>query len=133
MNIIPDFVLASASPARRKLLQMVGIEPIVCQSNFDESQIELTDAERLVNTLAKCKAETVIDRFGDALVLGCDSVLKVNGRIYGKPESPAMAIARWQSMRGNKGILFSIEQIFIEIFKSILHFLHILNYPNNTD
>ena len=112
MNTIADFVLASASPARRKLLQMVGIEPIVCQSNFDESQIELADAERLVNTLAKCKAETVIDSFEDALVLGCDSVLAVNGRIYGKPESPEEAIARWQEMRGNKGILYTGHALF---------------------
>ena len=38
---IPQFVLASASPARRRLLQTVGIEPIVCPSDFDESQIQL--------------------------------------------------------------------------------------------
>ena len=112
MNKALDFVLASASPARRKLLQMVGIEPIVCQSNFDESQIELEDAEALVNTLAKYKAETVIDRFGDALVLGCDSVLTVNDRIYGKPESKQVAIARWQEMRGNKGILYTGHALF---------------------
>ncbi len=107
MNTIPDFILASASPARRKLLQMVGIEPTICQSNFDESQIQLEDAIELVNTLAKCKAETVADRFKDALILGCDSVLKVNDRIYGKPESPQVAIARWQEMRGNTGILYT--------------------------
>lgn len=107
MNTIPDFILASASPARRKLLQMVGIEPTVCQSNFDESQIKLEDAIELVNTLAKCKAEVVADRFKNSLILGCDSVLTVNDRIYGKPESPQVAIARWQEMRGNTGILYT--------------------------
>ena len=107
MNTIPDFILASASPARRKLLQMVGIEPTVCQSNFDESQIKLEDAVELVNTLAKCKAEVVADRFQNSLILGCDSVLTVNDRIYGKPESPQVAIARWQEMRGNTGILYT--------------------------
>ena len=107
VNTTPDFILASASPARRKLLQMVGIEPTVCQSNFDESQIQLEDAQELVNTLAKCKAETVADRFNDALILGCDSVLTLNDRIYGKPESPQVAIARWQEMRGNTGILYT--------------------------
>ena len=107
MNTIPDFILASASPARRKLLQMVGIEPTVCQSNFDESQIKLEDAIELVNTLAKCKAEVVADRFKNSLILGCDSVLTVNDRIYGKPESSQVAIARWQEMRGNTGILYT--------------------------
>ncbi|MGF1540265.1 MAG: Maf family protein [Pleurocapsa sp.] len=107
MKTIPDFILASASPARRKLLQMVGIEPTVCQSNFDESQIQLEDAEKLVNTLAKCKAEVVANYYKNGLILGCDSVLTVNDRIYGKPESPQVAIARWQEMRGNIGILYT--------------------------
>jgi septum formation protein len=50
-----NFVLASASPARRRLLQSVGINPLVCVSDFDESQIQLTDPVALVETLAKPK------------------------------------------------------------------------------
>ena len=107
LNNTPSFVLASASPARRKLLQMVGINPLVCQSNFDESQITVTDCEALVTTLAQCKAETVKDSFNDALILGCDSVLTIDGKIYGKPESAEVAIARWQQMRGNTGLLYT--------------------------
>ena len=101
------FVLASASPARRKLLQTVGIEPIVRHSNFDESRIQSEDPVALVQILAQCKAETVASQFSDALILGCDSVLAVNGEIYGKPDSPEEAIARWQKMRGNEGILYT--------------------------
>ncbi|BAU66989.1 maf protein [Stanieria sp. NIES-3757] len=104
---LPVFVLASASPARKKLLQLAGIEPIVCSSNFDESQIHSEDAIELVETLAKCKAETVVNQFSDALILGCDSVLEIAGNIYGKPESPQEAIARWQIMRGKVGILYT--------------------------
>lgn len=104
---LPVFVLASASPARKKLLQLAGIEPIVCSSNFDESQIQSEDAIELVETLAKCKAETVVNQFSDALILGCDSVLEIAGNIYGKPESPQDAIARWQIMRGKVGILYT--------------------------
>jgi len=106
-NNLPPFVLASASPARRKLLQMVGINPLVCQSDFDESQITAVDSETLVTTLAKCKAETVQNRFNDALILGCDSILMIAGQIYGKPESAEVAIARWQQMRGNIGLLYT--------------------------
>jgi septum formation protein len=105
--MFPQFVLASASPARRKLLQMVGIEPVVCQSNFDESQVQSDDPAALVQMLAQCKAETVSSQFSDALLLGCDSVLALKGEIYGKPESPADAIARWQKMRGNEGTLYT--------------------------
>ncbi|MEL6500181.1 MAG: nucleoside triphosphate pyrophosphatase [Cyanobacteria bacterium J06623_1] len=100
-------VLASASPARLKLLRMVGIEPIVCKSDFDEDTIQIEDAAELVKTLARCKAETVAPKFPGNLVLGCDSVLTVNDRIYGKPESPQIAIARWRGMRGRMGRLYT--------------------------
>lgn len=103
----PQFVLASASCARRKLLQTVGIEPIICSSNYDESQIQLDDAQELVETLAAKKAETVASQFHDALILGCDSVLAIDGEIYGKPATVDEAIARWQTMRGNSGMLYT--------------------------
>ena len=103
----PQFVLASASPARLKLLRMVGIEPVVCKSDFDEDSIAIDTAAELVQTLARCKAETVAPKYPDALVLGCDSVLTVNERIYGKPESPQVAIARWRGMRGRMGKIYT--------------------------
>ncbi|MBD2385725.1 Maf family protein [Cylindrospermum sp. FACHB-282] len=104
---IPQFVLASASVARRRLLQTVGIEPIVCPSDFDESQIQLSDPALLVQTLAQCKAETVVSQFTSALIMGCDSVLAINGEIYGKPADAVEAIARWQLMQGNFGDLYT--------------------------
>lgn len=51
----PKFVLASASPARLKLLRMIGIEPIVHKSDYDESLINLPQPIDLVNTLAMKK------------------------------------------------------------------------------
>jgi septum formation protein len=104
---IPTFILASASPARRRLLQTVGIEPVVCQSNFDESQVQLSEPASLVETLALHKAQTVAAKFSNALVLGCDSVLSVRGEIHGKPVNPQEAIARWQQMRGTVGELYT--------------------------
>ncbi|NEO84369.1 MAG: septum formation inhibitor Maf [Spirulina sp. SIO3F2] len=102
-----DFVLASASVARRQLLAQAGIQAIACKSNFDESQVTLTDPEALVNTLAQRKAEVVVPQYPQALVLGCDSVLAIQGEIHGKPESPEVAIARWQQMRGQVGHLYT--------------------------
>ncbi len=104
---IPTFILASASPARRRLLQTVGIEPTVCASDFDESQIQLSEPGQLVQTLAQCKAETVAPQFASGLIMGCDSVLALNGEIHGKPASSEEAIARWQIMRGNFGDLYT--------------------------
>lgn len=104
---IPTFVLASASPARRRLLQNAGIEPIVRVSDFDESQIQINDPEALVQTLAQRKAETVAAQLQSGLILGCDSVLLVNGEIHGKPANPDQAIARWQQMSGQVGDLYT--------------------------
>ena len=111
MMNIPTIVLASASPARRRLLAEAGIDPIICPSHFDEDKIQISDPRELVNTLALCKAETVLDQVNQAyphsLVLGCDSVLAFGGEIYGKPDSHADAIARWQKMRGRVGDLLT--------------------------
>lgn len=110
---IPTFVLASASPARRRLLETVGINPVILPSDFDESQVQLTDPAQLVETLAMCKAETVATSIIDnenlktSLVLGCDSLLVVGGEIHGKPADAEEAIARWQKMRGNVGQLYT--------------------------
>ncbi len=104
---LPQFVLASASPARRRLLQIAGIEPVVSVSNFDESQIQRSDPRQLVEVLAKCKAERVAGQFESALILGCDSVLLVDGEIHGKPANPTEAVARWQTMRGKVGELYT--------------------------
>jgi len=104
---MPTFVLASASPARKRLLQNAGIEPVVCQSDFDESQVQLSEPVDLVQTLAQRKAETVAGKFSNALVLGCDSVLLTGGEIQGKPASTQEAIARWQQMRGSVGVLYT--------------------------
>ncbi|XTZ11086.1 MAG: Maf family protein [cyanobacterium endosymbiont of Rhopalodia yunnanensis] len=108
----PHFVLASASPARRKLLQTVGIDPIVRHSQFDESQIECKDPIELVQILAHFKVKAVAPYFQDCLILGCDSLLVVRGEIYGKPNSPEEAIIRWQKIRGNQGTLYTGHTIF---------------------
>jgi len=109
----PVFVLASASTTRRQVLQNAGITAIVRVSNFDESQIKCNDPIELVQRLAQSKAEvvaeTVAAEFSDrpALILGCDSVLWLDGKIYGKPGSRENAIAMWQKMRGNRGEIYT--------------------------
>lgn len=117
----PAFILASASPARRRLLQTVGIDPLVCPSGFDEDKIQVTEPAALVSTLAQCKAEAVCRHWHQralpeplataqgqpALVMGCDSVLALDGEIHGKPADARDAIARWHQMRGNVGHLYT--------------------------
>lgn len=105
---MPPLILASQSPARRQLLQDAGIPFTVDPSGFDEDQVQVQDPVELVKTLALSKAQMVAARHPEpALVLGADSVLYLHGRIYGKPDSPAEAIARWQEMRGSIGELYT--------------------------
>ena len=68
-----------------------------------------------MQTLAQRKAETVAPKFESGLILGCDSVLLVNGEIYGKPDSPTEAIARWQKMRGSFGDLYTGHALIDEV------------------
>jgi septum formation protein len=101
-------VLASASPARLRTLRSAGIPADVVVSGVDESTVEATDAGALSGTLARMKAQAVADRLrgqGEALVLGCDSVLAFDGEILGKPADAAEATKRWQRMRGGAGVL----------------------------
>ncbi|MEO3775359.1 Maf family protein [Micromonospora sp. B11E3] len=103
-------VLASASPARRKLLQAGGIEPDVLVSGVDESQVVSERAEDLCLELARLKAQAVLDRLrptpdARTLVLGCDSVLGFDGEILGKPADAADATRRLRRMRGRSGVL----------------------------
>lgn len=103
----PPFVLASASVARRRLLQTAGIQPFVCPSDFDESQVQINEPAQLVKTLAQRKAETVAPQFQSALIMGCDSVLAINGEIHGKPADAEQARQRWQKMQGRFGDLYT--------------------------
>ena len=116
-------MLASASPARRRLLQLAGIDPFICQSDFDEDSIPLTTPAQLVETLAARKLEVSLEKLwqnqgsspggfftsSPGVMLGCDSVLAIHGEIYGKPESPAHAIARLKTMRGHVGEIYTVE------------------------
>jgi septum formation protein len=100
------FVLASASPARLETLRRAGLEQEVVVSGVDEDAITADSAQELVRLLAERKAGTVAELVGaDALVLGCDSMLELDGRQLGKPGNIAAAALRWRQMRGRTGTL----------------------------
>ncbi|MCP9888900.1 septum formation inhibitor Maf [Cyanobium sp. ATX 6A2] len=100
-------VLASASPARRRLLEQAGIPHRVVVSGVDEEAIADPDPQQLVQRLARAKAEAVAARLQTPSVgvLGCDSLLTVAGVVYGKPADAAQATARWRTMAGRWGEL----------------------------
>ncbi|MFH8568988.1 nucleoside triphosphate pyrophosphatase [Streptomyces sp. NPDC017993] len=100
-------VLASQSPARLALLRQAGLAPEVVVSGVDEDAITAGTPGELARVLAEAKAAAVAARpeSGGALVVGCDSVLELDGRALGKPADAEDATARWKSMRGRSGVL----------------------------
>ena len=106
-------LLASASPARRRLLEQAAIPHRVQVSGVDEDAIADPDPARLVQLLAQAKARAVLPGLMEPVepeqpisaVLGCDSVLVFAGEVFGKPANAAEAIGRWRRMAGGWGEL----------------------------
>lgn len=100
-------VLASASPARLGLLRQAGLAPEVVVSGVDEDALTAPTPGELALVLAEAKADAVAARpeAAGALLIGCDSVLELDGEALGKPADAEEATARWKSMRGRAGVL----------------------------
>ena len=110
---VPVLLLASASSARRRLLEQAGIPHRVRVSGVDERAISAPEPSLLVQRLAEAKAMAVhkaLDSVADVqirAVLGCDSVLVFEGEVFGKPSDAAEAVQRWRRMAGGRGELLT--------------------------
>lgn len=98
-------ILASASPARLATLRSAGLNPEVIVSGVDESLVTTGEPARHAVELATLKARAVAVQVSDALLVGCDSVLEIDGEIHGKPADADEATRRWRAMRGRSGVL----------------------------
>jgi len=122
---VRSLVLASASPARLGLLRAAGFAPEVMVSGVDEDGVDGLDAFDAAEVLARRKAAAVVERlaahaaspvdavgpFDRPLVLGCDSVLAVDGEVRGKPDSAAQATAWWRAYRGTTATLVTAHAL----------------------
>ena len=100
-------VLASASPARLAVLRAAGIDPEVIVSGVDEDAFSAPTTGELTLILARAKASAVAAGLSDGLVIGCDSMLDLDGQGYSKPASPDEAAARWHQMAGTSRTLYT--------------------------
>lgn len=102
---LPRLVLASQSPARLTTLRNAGLRPEVVVSGVDEDEVTADSPGELALRLAQMKAVAVAANAPRALVIGCDSVLELDGEVHGKPADETEATERWKRMRGRTGVL----------------------------
>lgn len=110
-------VLGSASGGRLRVLRQAGIDPLVVVSDVDEDALIAsldpeTPPEAVVLKLANAKAVSVAaqlpaDVARDCVVLGCDSMLYLDGTLRGKPGTVDAAQDQWLSMAGTAGFLLT--------------------------
>lgn len=114
---MPQLVLASTSPARKKILNDAGIRFSTLSPGVDEDALVArenpADTAQMVQLLAEAKAAaglhiwTERSESGEALILGCDSALELGGESFGKPLVADLALKRWSQLSGAEGWLMT--------------------------
>lgn len=130
-------VLCSGSPARLATLRDAGLSPEVIVSGVDEAGVDGETPAELATRLATSKARAVHngldhDHEGVRVLVGCDSVLELDGVAYGKPHEPEVARERWHRMRGRTGVLHTGHHVVVcgdegcteraDVASTIVHF-----------
>jgi septum formation protein len=96
----PVLRLASASPRRRQLLDLIGVPQVVTPADIDETPRPGERADHYVMRLAREKADAVWQKQRDLPVLGSDTTVTIGEQILGKPESEADAVAMLGTLSG---------------------------------
>lgn len=103
----PPLLLASTSPRRIAILEQLGVPFEVVPPRYDEQPMQGVDAVDLVRTHAREKARSVADDAGDRPVLGVDTDVVLDGRIYGKPQNATDAEVMLEELSGDTHLVVS--------------------------
>ncbi len=80
-------ILASGSPRRKKILEQIGLKFSVEKSNYEEKRIADSPPSQIVEFLSLEKANLLAVKYEDAIIIGADTLVVLNGEILGKPKS----------------------------------------------
>ena len=100
-TVLPQLILASASPYRAELLHRLGLPFEVVTAGIDESPFEGESPHDLVMRLAEAKALAVAETHRDAVIIGSDQVALHQGRILGKPGNETAAVKQLSEFSGS--------------------------------
>jgi septum formation protein len=103
----PILRLASASPRRRQLLDLIGVPHVVTPADIDETPGATEAADRYVMRLAREKAEAIWAGHHDLPVLAADTTVVVDSEILGKPASESDAHAMLGKLSGREHVVFT--------------------------
>ena len=104
---VPRVVLASSSPRRRELLALVGIRHEVDPANIDESYLPGEQPAAHAERLARGKAAVVAERAPDAVTIGADTIVVVDGDVLGKPRDEAHAAEMLRRLSGRAHVVMT--------------------------
>ncbi len=107
-----QLILASKSPRRREILENLGLEFLVLESEADESSIspEGLEIKTYVQELALLKAADCVKRVlskNDVLVISADTVVSIDGKILGKPKNEEDAYSMLKSLSGKMHTVYT--------------------------
>lgn len=123
-------VLGSASTGRLGVLRQAGLDPLVVVSGVDEDAVMASLAgaapEQVVSGLAAAKADAVFTHLpaavaDDCVLIGCDSMLLLDGQLCGKPGDVDTARRQWQTMAGRTAQLYSGHAVLVVRDGSVVH------------
>ena len=111
-----EIILASASPQRKKILELINLDFKIHKSNFDESRIEIdnNNPNTYCLNLAAKKAKDVSMIFPESIVIGADTIVYHENTILGKPQNKSEALKHLNSLNNSCHIVYSAVSINIE-------------------
>ena len=125
-----QIVLASGSPRRKELLEMLGVEDmLIIPAKGEECPPENAGPEELVKALSFQKAaEIAAIRDSGDLIIGADTIVWVNGKVFGKPHSEEEALNMLRTLSGNSHEVYTgvtvikDGNVISEAERSLVHF-----------
>ena len=94
-------ILASSSPRRKEILEKTGLPFIIDPSNSDEDMTQNLEPKDLAKALSLAKAKDVAKRHKNAIVIGADSIITLNGKVLGKPHTEEREIEMLTELSGS--------------------------------